>query len=347
MTDRDTTGGGELGDLPGLEGQSTQDLVGGWSNKDWAEWFRDEVMSTRWWEPLGRTIHDDPTGAPITPADSFLLEQEAAADRVRELTGAKPKEITFPDPIEEFARDIGTGEIDEGLASGALALWRDVTLWQGRTGPGGAQPVDWHFSRISPEFRLQFFEGWYRVMEGAPSQWPARDYLQDLQPDAPTSEGPAQEEAPQARPPRLSPMVLAIGSALALALVLILVFTLLGGDETPTATEEAPAEQAAEPEGIEFQTSFGPATYFGPTSFAAGEPIEVTIEYRDANGDPIAGATLYFSLISSDDEAHFETVTDENGRAVFTGSGPATPGTYQVLASDGGEPWEITVAEVT
>jgi len=373
MTDPDATRG-ELGDLPGLEGRPTRELVEGWTDDDWAAWFREEVIGTPSWETLASTFD------PQYGFGEDLL------------------------PEKEFARDIRTGDVDEGLRLVAVKIGlaaRDShpedALMPPYTPPSelGAEittdpteSFDFFFSRLSTEVKLRFFEGWYRVQEDVSTDDPAAaapapeeatttephpiagSYIGDEDSIVPELAGPPTPDPfglPPKEPepvtgtevsfPRLSPTVMAIGGALALALVLILVFTLLGSDDTPTATEEAPAaeqpaepegaEPAAEPEGIEFQTSFGPATYFGPTSFAAGEAVEVTIEYRDANGDPITGATLYFSLISSDDEAHFETVTDENGLAVFKGPGPTTAGTYQVLASDGGEPWEITVVEIT
>jgi len=219
-----------------------------------------------------------------------------------------------------------------------------------------SEAFDFFFSRLSTDIKLGFFESWYRKQEdlptdegGAKSDNPvAGGYIGDGDSIVPELAGPPTPD-PFGLPPkqaepvtgtrepsqRLSPMVMAIGGAIALALILILVFTLLGGDDSPTPAEEAAgqaaepegAEQAGEPgtdeaEGIDFQTADGTAIYFGPTTVAAGESIEVTIEVRDANGDPVAGVPWYFTLDGPDDDVHFETVTDENGRARFSENHP-------------------------
>jgi hypothetical protein len=49
MGDSDPPRGNVSDDLPGLDGQSLRELLSDWTDAEWAEWFRDEVMGHDGW----------------------------------------------------------------------------------------------------------------------------------------------------------------------------------------------------------------------------------------------------------------------------------------------------------
>jgi hypothetical protein len=236
-------------------------------------------------------------------------------------------------------------------------------------------PPDYGFLRLTRENRLRFLEGWYRVQDGLPfDEEIIGDQLSNTaasgkeayfvdptdDPAAGDTEQAADTAGSPPSPRRIQPkgVVVAITSAAAVALGLMFV---VGGDDTPTPSEQTATEQTATEEDgateasdaslpIDFLWSGGTATYNGPTSFTAGEPFDATITVWDENGDPVSGAVVYLSLGEGSPGRHFNAATtDADGQATFDTSpgAPTKPGTHKILTNIGGTVYEIAEAEVT
>jgi hypothetical protein len=160
MTDRH----GPRDGLPGLEGQTTDDITAGWSDADWESWFADTVEPSPRWQTL------------IESYDSGVGFGRDARD-------------VYPE--REFALDAGTGTVDPDLLAGVRdleTLSRNPDRPPGSASESGVPAVEpgseavqtpgsddaatslaSDFSRLSTQSKQRFFNGWYRIQEDTPA----------------------------------------------------------------------------------------------------------------------------------------------------------------------------------
>jgi len=152
MTDRH----GPRDELPGLEGQTTDDITAGWSDADWASWFADTVEPSDRWQTLLDSSYDRPDDDYDSPDDDS-----------RE-----------PDPdllagVGDLAALINVARAGPPPPLGILSWTRPTQGWEDSderaATEGEVSSLASEFSRLSTESKQRFFNAWYRVHEGMQS----------------------------------------------------------------------------------------------------------------------------------------------------------------------------------
>lgn len=150
-------------DMPGMEGMSTDDAVGDWTDAEWAEWFSDVVKPSHKWQGLMRRWDGD--------YGDFSDELKVNWD------GDKlGKSEAVPAPDYYFAEG-GLADIIR-IMEGSFA---HDPLLPSLTAPS----FESVFSRMSYESKKRFFEGWYAMTEKRTSK---PSSMQEPEPDEPEGE---------------------------------------------------------------------------------------------------------------------------------------------------------------
>lgn len=162
-------------DLPGLEGQSTEEITAGWSDQAWESWFRETVEPSDRWRTLLESYNID---------EGFGDDNDAAEARF-----ARNDDSGEPDPDLLAGIKSLDALIDDGFM-GFISWTRVAQGWDASheraATEGDVSSLAAEFARLSTESRQRFFEGWYRVHEDAvpADPAPADSIVDELTPGA-------------------------------------------------------------------------------------------------------------------------------------------------------------------
>jgi phosphatidylethanolamine-binding protein (PEBP) family uncharacterized protein len=271
-------GGSGLGwdGMPGMEGMSTDEAIGDWTDADWADWFSEVVKPSDEWAALKLRHDEDGT---------FLFDDRGLVSLTQ--PGSTPARLP--------------GDLPEGLVE-ITTLIANSFGFEPLVPMLTAPSMEGVFSRMSYENKKRFFEGWYAMKErkrrkqrleggdqidtplgGMAPSTPGRSWINITLPNGnvvtiPTG-GPDEPkgwesedvsaEAPLKK--RRTAVIAAGGAAVIVVAVSLIIAQLTGSDDSPTTTAAAvAADTPTSSLGAVSQTTATPAVVPAPSTTLGG-----------------------------------------------------------------------------